>query len=169
MAIMTIVGVDPGPVTGICEIMYSTTTHKYSAVSLIQADIWTAITMLSPTRSGGRVLPGVAVAAEAFVDGRRSGRVAGRSGSDATRAVLDHLRMAFQLEAEDPYNLGRNRLSIRSAGQIKPWATDDRLAAAGIVIQNPSTMRHALDAGRHALYSACFDQGCRDPLAQDAV
>jgi hypothetical protein len=43
------------------------------------------------------------------------------------------------------------------------------LAAAGIAIDNPSTMRHALDAGRHALYAAVFDMGYPDPLAQTAI
>jgi hypothetical protein len=163
MSIIKVIGVDPGPVTGICELWHSDVTGKWGPSKLIQADVYTAIELLSPTIYRGMVNPGVTLAAEAFVDGRRSGRVAGRSGSDAARRLLDHLRVLFG--EVDPVSEVYS-LQVRSAGHVKPWASAVRLAAAGITIENPTTMRHALDAGRHALYSACFDRGCRDPLAK---
>jgi hypothetical protein len=50
---------------------------------------------------------------------------------------------------------------------VKPWATDTRLAAAGLM--EPTTgMRHARDAARHALFAAVKTYGLPDPLSARA-
>lgn len=149
-----VIGVDPGPVVGICALSPAR-QGMGPVVMLAQADPDTALWLIKKqvtdwqNECGGEVH----VVAERFVDGRRSARVAGRHGSQTAKNVLGALGSTYQ-----------RKLRLRSAADVKPWASDTRLAAAGIQIANPSTMRHALDAGRHALYSAVWDHGWPDPL-----
>lgn len=155
-----IIGVDPGPVVGLCALYPATSAYAY--VRLVQADPSSALDLIAHwaadylnglTHPQGFGTPElrVKIAAESWVDGRRAGRLAGRHGSQVARDVITAL------------HLRHHPLTGRSAAQVKPWADDARLAAAGIEIANPSTMRHALDAGRHALYSAVWDCGWDDP------
>lgn len=51
----------------------------------------------------------------------------------------------------------------RPAGTVKPWATDKRLEAAGL-LRLAGTSPHIRDAGRHMLFSAC-QAGLPDPLS----
>lgn len=51
----------------------------------------------------------------------------------------------------------------RPAGTVKPWATDKRLAAAGL-LKLAGSSPHIRDAGRHMLFSAC-QAGLPDPLS----
>lgn len=154
-----VIGIDPGPVVGMCMLHAGT-------VSLLQCDPEMALTVLrhytGPDDSGLYAPGKVWVVTERFVDGYRSGRVAGRHGSQAAKDLNGALT-TLDLGGPD----GLKRLVVhRSAAQVKPWATDKRLSAAGIEIANPSTMRHALDAGRHALYAAVVDCGWPDPLTE---
>jgi hypothetical protein len=55
----------------------------------------------------------------------------------------------------------------RSAADVKPWATDTRLQAAGL-LDLTKGMRHARDAARHALFCAVCDFGLTDPLSRKA-
>lgn len=57
------------------------------------------------------------------------------------------------------------RVVQRPAAAVKPWATDERLAAAGL-LEACKGMRHARDAARHALYAAVHDAGLPDPLSK---
>jgi hypothetical protein len=50
---------------------------------------------------------------------------------------------------------------------VKPWATDERLEAAGL-LDLTKGMRHARDAARHALFTAVKDGGVPDPLSKHA-
>lgn len=66
-------------------------------------------------------------------------------------------------------NLARRHVAPviqRSASQVKPWATDARLEAAGL-LEACKGMRHARDAARHALFAAVHDGGIPDPLSKD--
>lgn len=51
----------------------------------------------------------------------------------------------------------------RPAGTVKPWATDRRLEAAGL-LKLAGSSPHIRDAGRHLLFSAC-QAGLPDPLS----
>lgn len=51
----------------------------------------------------------------------------------------------------------------RPAGMVKPWATDKRLEAAGL-LEAAGSSPHVRDAGRHLLFSAC-QAGLPDPLS----
>lgn len=58
------------------------------------------------------------------------------------------------------------RLVQRSASEVKPWATDARLEAAGL-LEATKGMRHAKDAARHSLFAAVKDGGLPDPLSKN--
>lgn len=53
----------------------------------------------------------------------------------------------------------------RPPSMVKPWATDRRLSAAG-VLDLTGKMPDARDASRHSLYAASKDGGLRDPLSR---
>jgi hypothetical protein len=52
----------------------------------------------------------------------------------------------------------------RTAALVKPWATDKRLVAAGL-LDITRGLPHARDGARHALFSAHHDSGAPDPLS----
>lgn len=54
---------------------------------------------------------------------------------------------------------------LRPAAAVKPWATDERLERAGLA-ELTKGMRHARDAGRHALFCAVHEVGVPDPLSK---
>jgi hypothetical protein len=54
---------------------------------------------------------------------------------------------------------------LRAAALVKPWATDRRLTAAGL-LDPTAGMGHARDAARHALYAAVHLQLTTDPLSK---
>jgi hypothetical protein len=54
----------------------------------------------------------------------------------------------------------------RPAGQVKPWATDERLRRAGLIAVTAGMPRHARDGGRCGLYTAVLDCGLPDPLSR---
>src|ERR1044071_10071203 len=157
-----VLGVDPGPVVGLCALYPNPdTTGRYAqSVLLVRAGPESALRILS-WWSAEWLADGtawvqqrrMAVVCERFVDGRRAARVAGRHGSQAAKDLIGALRHSYP------------HLHTRAAADVKPWASAARVKAAGIEIANPTTMRHALDAGRHALYAAVWDYGWPDPLA----
>jgi hypothetical protein len=57
---------------------------------------------------------------------------------------------------------------LRNASLVKTWATDKRLAAAGL-LDATKGMQHARDASRHALYAAVHTGMARDPLSTKAA
>lgn len=93
----------------------------------------------------------VVAAGERFVPGRGAG--ARGPGAAATRALIADLD-----DLADWH--------WRSAAEVKPWATDARLKAAGLLTLCTG-MPHAADAARHMLYCATKDCGMPDPLSKD--
>lgn len=57
-------------------------------------------------------------------------------------------------------------VTVRPPALVKPWATDRRLEAAGLMSATAGMPAHARDAARHCLYAACHDLGLRDPLSR---
>jgi hypothetical protein len=55
---------------------------------------------------------------------------------------------------------------VRGASDVKNWATDARLQAAGLWEVTAGMPRHARDGGRHALYCAVHHCGLPDPLSR---
>lgn len=57
-------------------------------------------------------------------------------------------------------------VTVRPPALVKPWATDRRLEAAGLMSATAGMPDHARDGARHCLYTACHDLGLRDPLSR---
>jgi hypothetical protein len=55
---------------------------------------------------------------------------------------------------------------VRPAVTVKKWADDRRLEKSGLLAATSGMPKHARDAARHALYTACHDLGFRDPLSR---
>lgn len=141
----SILGVDPGKTTGYCILTF--TRGRYI---IIPGQMVGAAGTMYALGELARGVEGVAV--EQFVIGRTSQR-AGAAGVQ-TRRVIGHLtERASSLKVP---------CALRSAADVKPWATDKRLAAMGLDLTG---LPHAGDAVRHALFSAVKDFGCPDPLA----
>lgn len=146
-----VIGIDPGPVPGIVVLW-----PDASAVDAVQCNH-----QLAPMIVGALIhacQPSVIVAVERFVVGRASMR-SSRDG-EITRDLIGNLQ---RIVAEHDHA----SLVMRSAAEIKPWATDDRLAHAGL-LEPTKAMRHARDAARHALFAAVKDGGLPDPLSRKA-
>lgn len=88
----------------------------------------------------------------------RGRKTAGFSASAMTKLItgLHHVAAAAGHEVR-----------VRPARDVKPWATDTKLGAAGLGRDMfPAAMKHSRDAARHALYAACKDLGLRDPQSR---
>lgn len=145
-----VLGVDPGMTTGICRLDLGG-----GPAELAQA---TPGAVLGILRELGRSEYGGVVAVlaiERFVVGPRAGRSAFPAAGRVTRELID------ELQASDL----ADRVMLRSASQVKPWATNDRLRAAGLWDLGKG-MPHARDAARHALFAAVSECGMRDPLSR---
>lgn len=160
---MYVIGIDPGPLPGVVRLHLEVSGDKWSGCSarLIDAQALQVTPGLLIT-----VLEGInytteigAVAYERFVVGRRSAQSSTPAAGARTRNMIG------ELEAW----AGPRWRSVfaRSASEVKPWATDARLDAAGL-LDLTKGMRHARDAGRHALFCAVRDFGLADPLSRKA-
>lgn len=148
-----IVGVDPGRVTGIAGL--SVFDGELTNHTLIQCshDVprWLARHLFDSVQPVDRLV----LAVERFVVRARAGRSNDAAAGEITRDLIGALATIGELHGAAVF--------LRSASDVKPWATDKRLATAGITA--PPAMRHSLDAARHALFAAVHDCGLPDPLS----
>ncbi|MFT4081166.1 MAG: hypothetical protein QM638_01140 [Nocardioides sp.] len=159
-----VIGIDPGPIPGI--VMLTPKFHPGGRTQLlpdvVQCSASTAPVVLysllneirGHQKSGGRAPALVQI--ERFVVGRASMR--GGKAGEQTRDLIGRL----QREADAQPNVS---VVMRSANEVKAWATDARLEAAGL-LEATKGMRHAKDACRHALFAAVKDGGIPDPLSR---
>lgn len=147
-----VIGVDPGPTPGVVALrVVDGAITSAEVVQCSAGALWSVLSALDPER---RAL----LAVERFV-------VRGRAN-----AVQSLTRdQAANLEA-----LYAGRAALRSASQVKPWATDRRLQAAVLpgdtsLFLLTAGMRHARDAARQALFCAVHDAGVPDPLSKGAA
>lgn len=161
---MYIIGIDPGPITGIVRIALEVNRPGSPAAD----GAWLRNVEALQVSAGALVdvLEGLhawtafdVMALERFVVGNRSARSSTPGAGEATRNAVALVTDWARQHRIDRYE--------RSAANVKPWATDERLTAAGITDQVKG-MRHARDAGRHALYCAVRDFGLPDPLSRKA-
>ena len=152
------VGIDPGPATGMCFLDYD--RGNLVGRTLLQADGGSAAivlkAMLSAYAGTGRVERRVA-SVERFVTGQSAG--ARGKPAEVTRQIVFELVEVLQMYGY--------QVTLRNAGDVKPWATDRRLQAAGVTGTTRAmhgNMNHAYDAARHCLYGAKDAGVVADPL-----
>lgn len=153
-----VIGVDPGPVPGVVSLTVVAGRLHEVNVAQCSAELLTDVLQALLERHEVRTL----VQVEAFVVGRTSMR-SGAAGA-VTRDLVGQT-------AQTVTDFRRSRDHVvhyaqRSASQVKPWANDARLLAAGLASRTTG-MRHARDAARHALWSAVHDAGLPDPLSKE--
>ena len=154
--IYVVLGVDPGPTPGIVRliIMHNHFLHSADVVQCTAG-------ALVPVLDGLRDVPmsAAALAYEAFVVGHRASRSRTAGAGQATRDMTRDLT-EWAARNDIPSHTYR-------ASDVKPWATDERLSRAGL-LEPTKGMRHARDAGRHALFTAVKHYGLPDPLSARA-
>lgn len=154
-----ILGIDPGPVPGF--VVLWTGDGRVSSVDVIQCTHQVAATVFNGLlKDHGPMI----VQVERFVVGRSSMRSAGPG--EVTRNLIGNFQRLVTEHNAAARTTGYGPVSLleRSASQVKPWATDTRLEAAGLLAVTKG-MRHAKDAARHALFAAVKDGGLPDPLS----
>lgn len=167
--IISVVGLDPGPTTGMAFLDYHQLPGGlWSPVPealLLQAEGNAAVLVLEAMLKGrygpDRPVAGRFGSVERFVTGRSAGT--GSRASDPTRQLVMMLTECLQL-----YGYAAK---LRSAADVKPWASDKRLIRAGIATAGSGIhgkLRDGYDGGRHALFCAVQDARMPDPLARTA-
>lgn len=158
-----VIGIDPGPIPGFVLLRFNRT--PFGVAQVVQC------THNAAPKIFGALLDAIddtptLVQIERFVVGRRSGRSSTAAAGEVTRDLIGALREVWSDRDSSPTGRLGGRWLQRSASQVKPWATDLRLEAAGL-IEATKGMRHARDAARHALFAAVHDGGIPDPLGKE--
>ena len=155
-------GIDPGPTTGIALVRWERfpasedkpARYEVAGYRVLQCDqgsaAFTVAAVLDRQRDGT-----VHAAIEKFVTGPRAARLRHSEGK-ATADLAAALASLIERR-------GR-RVVQRAAAEVKPWATDTRLSAAGL-LDVTKGMPHARDACRHALFAGVRDGRMPDPLS----
>jgi hypothetical protein len=152
-----IIGIDPGPTPGMVELVY--TDRKLVDIHVVQCSLGIAgAVFLALIAERSATAWATTVQIEKFVISRRSARSSTASAGEQTRALVEALRHEAQ-------QLGADCI-LQPAVAVKPWATDVRLEAAGLLAATKG-MTHARDAGRHALFAACSVADLPDPLSKE--
>lgn len=160
-AALRAIGVDVGPIPGVVVLdledgpsgRWLRETFVYQCTANAAPDLLDALLL-----DADQAL----VQVEKYVVGKKSGRVTHAGANALTRDLVG------QLERVVAVNNGREisvRLVQRSAGEVKPWATEIRLATAKL-LEPTKGMRHARDAAKHALFVAVHDAELPDPLSR---
>lgn len=143
------IGIDPGPTPGIVA-LYLSDQHivGWDIVQCSASALYAVVTALDPGREA-------VIGVETFVT--------------RGRATVDQAITRDQVATLTAMYGGR--FGPRTARQVKAWATDARLAAAGGsggLLEACKGMRHARDAARHALFAAVAANAIPDPLSRKA-
>lgn len=156
MSMLTVIGVDPGTTTGIATLHYN--NENAETPELIQctpgAVNWIVLAIVDDWRTAAQPDDTLVLAVEKFVVSGRSARLSAPRAAGLTRHLIALLAELVKRHAD--------HIALRSASEVKPWATDARLAAMGATGRG---MPHAKDAARHALFAAVRDCGMPDPLS----
>lgn len=158
--ITSVIGGDPGATAGLAFLDY--VDGRLAGKALIQVDADSAVIVLEAMLAQyysdpERVLPGRRFAGiEDFIPGKGAG----------SRCKPGNVTRQLQFEIVETLQRWGYYVQIRSAGVVKPWATDTRLTAAGIAGASSfhGKARDTYDAARHGLYAARWDAHLPDPL-----
>ena len=148
-------GIDPGPHTGLYAAWWDPQDWALEhciARECAAADAAAALHEMLHGHDGG--WPVHTAGIEAFVARRKSVKL---HGVRANHVVVQVAELTGVLAG---YGIP---VIARPAGMVKPWATDKRLEAAGL-LKLAGSSPHVKDAGRHLLFSAC-QAGLPDPLS----
>lgn len=148
-------GIDPGPHTGLYAAWWDPrgwTLEHCIARECAAADSAAALHGMLRGQEG--CWPVRTAGIEAFVARLRSVKL---HGVRADQVVIQVSELTGVLAG---YGIP---VVARPAGTVKPWATDKRLKAAGL-LEAAGSSPHIKDAGRHLLFSAC-QAGLPDPLS----
>ncbi len=151
--IRTVLGVDPGGTTGISLLDYRADSGYLLDTILSSEMSDNARLTFARLQLRAKLVDFVAV--EKFIVGRRSTRSGSAAAGEKARELVG-------LVGTLPKPVSR-----RTAAQVKKWATNKRLEAAGLLAPTASTVNHhdLRDATRHALMCLVVDLGCPDPLS----
>jgi hypothetical protein len=150
-----VLGIDPGPTTGMVALLF-TDRDAMADPMVLQCDHYSALFFARViAEEHSEYAPLVAV--EQFVVGPRSSRSGTALAGRTTRNLIGALAAEFG-----------DAVVLRPAGQVKPWATDRKLDAAGL-LHPTAGMNHARDAARQALFAAVHSGIAVDPLSSKAV
>lgn len=147
-----VLGIDPGAGSHIGVVGFDT-NDLADTLTVLQCN-WRAFDNLLPAL----VADGV-IAVERFIPSKLGQRGNAPSARRITLAVIqrcEHYAQSFNL-----------RLYLRSAAEVKPWASDQRLLTAGLLVACKG-LPHARDGARHALFAAVHDCAMHDPLSTRA-
>lgn len=136
---MKVTGIDPGPTPGVAVLFIE--HGRLVDAGVLQCSASLLHDVIDPPRG--------LIAVERFVARGRA-----NAAQRLTVAQVAELARAHR------------DVILRTASQVKPWATDARLEAAGLLAACKG-MRHARDAARQALYAAVHDAGLPDPLSKE--
>lgn len=166
--VIAALGIDIGPTTGVCFAVWSRADYELLGVlafectgemSLDLIKILQELPGIGNPRRGASGWPRFhAMGLEEFREGPRAQHLKGVS-APYMRGQAGRL-ISYCEEHE---------LAVRSrpAATVKPWATDKRLGAAGL-LEPTEKFADARDAARHALFCAVADLGLPDPLGTRA-
>jgi hypothetical protein len=157
-----LVGLAPGPVAGLVLLRYvpaGLTTYEAAPPLVVQCGSAVAPPAFEMLLDLDNQVPTYVQVERYVIVGRRASRSSTAGVGETTRALVAALESTW-LGWDGPVAVSWVQ---RSASQVKPWATDQRLRAAGL-FDATKGMRHARDAARHALFAACHDAGVPDPL-----
>lgn len=143
-----VLGVDPGLTTGIAWYSAVGTWHVAQCSPFLARRLLVAV--LSETT-------GWHIGVERFVVRSRAGKSNSPEARDETLSLISFVE---HLATKNDHHC-----TLRNAGDVKPWATDDRLDEAG-VLKLCKGMGHARDAARHALFTGVKAGLMTDPLSR---
>ena len=156
---LRVVGVDPGPVPGV--VMLTRGAEPLHA-SIFQCDPDSVLWLVQALLVSHNAEPAsrIVLAVERFIIGMRSARLSTPRAAAITRDMVGAV-----------VELGRGLRDVtvvqRRAADVMPWASDRRLARAGLY-DTTKALPHARAAARHALFSAVRDCGLTDPISKGA-
>lgn len=155
MTIVSVIGADPGPTTGLA--IHDWADGKLVAFTILQVDGDSAQDVLEAVLVRRQQAIGDYIAKRyAQVEPFVTGQSAGTRGPKADYTRQEAFKLVEQLQQWG------YAVKLRKAADIKTWASDKRLRAAGIL--RPPENRHGNDGSRHALYTAIHDAYLPDPL-----
>lgn len=153
-------GIDPGPIPGIVGLWVLGPERALSGIDVVQCSSGAAGAVLDVLLGTGSDLATL-VQIERFVVGPRAAHSAHASAGTETRELIGGLLAQL-------HQVTSAEVVQRSAAAVKPWATDERLDAAGL-LDATKGMRHARDAARHAMFAAVHNGTLPDPLSKEWI